>query len=149
MDQRLPAMKRIALICTLCLLTAVSQATFEMEEPAQMVEDFQKEQSEAFERGKLAADTAEAEVIVTANTNLYTPGIIEGECTEWSIDKSEPYLDENQQTQFTSKTTYIGRTIKTIDCTNPTEGESLQLLLIKTRQGRLIWVESGKVLSSD
>jgi len=145
-DRGLPAMKKLIFISSLCLLSTVSQATFETEEPSQMLKDFESEVSES---GNVESAPVKAEVIVPANTDLYIPSVANGECDGWSLDKSEPYLDETQQTKFTTRSTYIGHAVKTINCTSANEEKTLALLLIKTTQGRLIWIESGKELSSD
>ena len=139
-------MKRLFLMTVLCLLAGMSGATFELEDPAEELKEFQNKTkvSKSVSKGG-----AENKVIVPPGANLYAPNITRGECDGWHFDESEAMPDDSNNMQSTTKTTYIGVTIKTIDCNNEAEGNSLGLTLIQIEGRRLIWVESDRVLPVD
>ena len=126
-----------------CLLAGISRGSFEIDDPAKGYEKVTE-----YSKVIVATPTegGEVGVIVPVGTDLYAPMIEKGECKGWRFDDSEPYLDDDKNTHFTTRTTYIGVLLKTIDCNNEVDGETLRFALIKTDLARLIWVELDRVL---
>ena len=137
-------MKRIILITALCLLASQSEATFELEDPAEIVKEpiSEKDKNSIFKKWR-----GKKEVIVAVGTKLYIPNIEDGQCNSWRLNKTEPFQDENNQTRYTTNTTYMGALVKTIECKN--SGGSMKFSLVQTSQDHLMWVESDKVLRAD
>ena len=132
-------MKRLVLIAALYLLAGMSEATFELDDPADYVGKTNNE----------AKGEPEEKVIVPVGTNLYAPSIVQGECIGWLFDESETSLEDSIDKQFTTQTTYMGVIIKIIDCNNEVDGGTLRFALVKVEKSRLIWVELDRVLSTD
>ena len=141
-------MRYFTLISILCLisiaLSTPTNATFELEDPAdpdQQLEMEKKQKSFFKSTGK------RYDVIIAAGTDLYIPNIDGKACDGWILDKTEPWIDENDEAHYNTNKTYMGLSMKTIDCARG--DDKLKLSLIKTDQGRLVWVESDKVLAVD
>lgn len=140
-------MKQLFLMTVLCLFAGLSGATFELDDPTDPVEDVNDNMKKL---GRSASKmTAKEKFIVPAGINLYIPNIVKGNCIGWHFDESEINPDDSNNMQFITNTTYIGATIRTIECKNEVEGTSLNLALIQTEGRRLIWVESDKILPAD
>ena len=139
-------MKRIALTTLLCLLTGITGADFEIEDPAEIMREMIQEKN-AVE--VIDNESVNSGVIVPVGSKLYAPTISNEKCNGWRFDESEPLLNDDDEIQYVTKVTYIGDVIKTIDCNNEVTGEELQFKLIRIEQSRLIWVESDRVLSAD
>ena len=136
-------MNRLILIIALCLISGLSQATFELEDPAELVkEPIEKKANPLFKNWR-----GSKEVIVAPGTNLYTPTIENSQCQGWQADDSEPLPNDVTQKQHATATTYVGTLVSKVDCQG--DKGSKQFSLVRTNQGRLIWVESDKVLSAD
>ena len=134
-------MNRLILIIVLCLFADLSEATFELEDPAELVkEKIVKNEKPFFKNWR-----GEKEVIVAPGTHLYTPNIENRQCDGWQADKSEPSPNDANSTQSTTATTYVGDLVSKVDCHG--EHGSKQFSVIKTADGRLMWVESDQVLS--
>ncbi len=131
-------MKRLVLIAALFLFAGISHATFELDDPAEDVGQTNNE----------AKGEPDEQVIVPVGTNLYAPSIVQGECEGWLFDESEYSLEDSNDKQFTTQTTYIGVIIKIIDCKNEVDGGTLRFALVRVEKSRLIWVELGRVLSA-
>lgn len=137
-------MKRLALMAVLCLLAGMSSGSFEIDDPAKGYEKVTE-----YSKVIVAKPTEDGAVgvIIPVGTDLYAPIIEKGECKGWRFDDSEPYLDNDNNAHFTTQTTYIGILLKTIDCINEVDGETLRFALVKTDLARLIWVELDRVLA--
>ena len=139
-------MKQLILITGLCLLAGISGATFEIEDPSQP----EKNAKSGTPMEAMASEgLAEEKVIVPVGTELFVPDIMQGHCTNWRFDESEPAVSGNDEMQFTTRTTYIGVTIKTINCQNESEAEARRFALVQIERGRLIWVELNRILSAN
>ncbi len=136
-------MNRLMLIIVLILFARLSEATFELEDPAELV----KEKIEKNEMPFFKNWLGEKGVIVAPGTQLYTPNIENRQCESWQADESEPSPNDANGTQSTTATTYVGKLVSKVDCHG--EYGSKQFSVIKTTDGRLIWVESDKALSTD
>ena len=138
-------MNRLILIIVLCLFAGLSEATFELEDPAELVnEKIEKKENPLF---KNWLGNGNNEVIVAPGTRLYTPNIENRQCDGWQADESEPSPNDANSTQSTTATTYVGELVSKVDCHG--EYGSKQFSVIKTADGRLMWVESDQVLSVD
>ena len=139
-------MKRLALMAVLCLLAGISRGSFEIDDPAKGYEKVDKPEKVIV---ATPSENIDVGVIVPVGTDLYAPIIEQGECKGWRFDDSEPFLDDDNNAHFTTQTTYIGILIKTIDCINEVDGETLRFALVKTDLARLIWVELDRVLAAE
>lgn len=136
-------MNRFILILALSLIWGLSQATFELEDPAELVkEPIEKKENPLFKNWR-----SKKEVIVAPGTDLYTPTIENSQCEGWQADDSEPSPNDAGQTQHTTAATYVGTLVTKVDCHG--DNGSKQFSLFKTNADRLMWVESDKVLSAD
>jgi len=124
-------MKQLGLFVLLCMLTGISGATFELEDPADP-------DKMLIEKKNSGAARAENSMIVPVGTPMYEPEIIQGECRGWQLDGSDS----------STKSTYMGVIIKTIDCHNEQDGTTMHFAIVQINQGRLIWVEKDKILSA-
>lgn len=124
-------MKQLGLIVLLCMLTGLSGATFELEDPADP-------DKLVIEKKNSGAARAENSMIIPVGTPMYEPEIIQGECRGWHLDGSGS----------STKSTYMGVIIKTIDCHNEQDGTTMHFAIVQINQGRLIWVEKDKILSA-
>lgn len=136
-------MKRFIVFLVLSLLPGLSVATFDLEDPAELV----KEKIEKNEKPFFKNWRGEKQVIVAPGTHLYTPNIENRQCESWQADQSEPSPNGANGTQSTTATTYVGKLVSKVDCHG--ENGSKQFSVIKTNDGRLMWVESDKVLSAN
>jgi hypothetical protein len=126
-------MLRILLFAIICLFAVSSNATFELEDPAEPgKENIKPREGSLFKKWQ-----GKDQVIVAPGTALYVLVIDNRRCTGWLPDESEPYLG----------TTYMGTLLSKIDCSEGSEGK--QFTLVQTQQGRMLWVESGKVLPAN
>jgi hypothetical protein len=138
------SMNRLALVTAFCLCSGLCQATFEIEDPAEPGKELiNPANGKVFSLKK----SAKKDLIIPPATALYLPMIEQEKCHGWRLDESETYLNKDNQTLFGSSKTYLGRSIKTIDCKD-TNGTSLSLSLIQLEDKRLIWVDTNKTLSS-
>ena len=131
-------MKRLVLITALCLLAGISGATFETDDPSDPDKNVINK----------VKGQVEEQVIVPVGSNLYAPRVVQGECEGWSLDESEVHLNDNNNEDFATRTTYMGFILKTIDCKNEMDGKVLRLALVKVEKNRLIWVELDRILST-
>lgn len=138
-------MKQIALITLLFLLTGISAADFEIEDPAEIMQEMIQEQNtlEVVDNNRVRD-----EVIVPVGSKLYAPKLSNETCVGWRYDESEPSLNDDSGNSHVTQTTYIGGVIKSIDCNNETDAAELQLKLVRIERSRLIWVESDSVLKA-
>ena len=141
-------MKRFILTTLLILASGLSGATFDIEDPDKIVQEDIKKASEAYEAAKESAASGEA-VIVPTGTELFAPSIVDGACTGWRSDESEPGMNDTGDADSRTRTTYTGVTLKTIDCNSEEDGRSKQLALVRVSRDRLIWVESNRILARD
>ena len=139
-------MKLIALIALLCLLTGISAADFEIEDPAEIMREMIQEKNTA---EVVANDSVNDGAIVPVGSKLYAPKLSNETCIGWRFDESEPSLNDGNENSYVTKTTYIGDVIKVIDCNNEINGAQLRLKLVKIEKSRLIWVESDSVLTAN
>lgn len=136
-------MNRLILIIVSCLSCGLAQATFELEDPAEVVKKpIEKKDNPLFKnwRGK-------KQVVVAPGTYLYTPTIENSECQGWRAESSVVSPTDATMTQTMTTDTYVGTLVTVLDCSGK-EGYK-QLSLVETDQGRMIWVESNKVLTAD
>jgi hypothetical protein len=138
-------MKKIALIALLCLLTGISAADFEIEDPAEIMREMIQEKNTV---EVVANDSVSDGVIVPVGSKLYAPKLSNETCVGWRYDESEPALNDDSEIGYVTKTTYIGDVIKSIDCNTEINDEELRLKLIRIKTSRLIWVESDSVLTA-
>ena len=131
-------------IIILCLVSTLANATFELEDPADPDKQLEMEKKQ---KSIFKSTGKRYDVIITAGTDIYIPGIEQGACNSWQLDKSEPWTGADNQVRFSTHQTYMGFAMKAIDCNN--NGDSLALSLVKTDKGRLIWVETDKLLAAD
>lgn len=138
-------MKQIALITLLFLLTGISAADFEIEDPAEIMQEMIQEQNtlEVVDNNRVRD-----EVIVPVGSKLYAPKLSNETCVGWRYDESEPSLNDDSGNSHVTQTTYIGGVIKSIDCNNEIDAAELQLKLVRIEKSRLIWVESDSVLKA-
>jgi hypothetical protein len=137
-------MKRFALITAICLLASVSMATFELEDPARIVED--DETALANEASDPVLTGAVKKVIVPPGADLFQPTIENNECIDFSEDLSQTTAD-GKTVSYTTKT-YLGVIRSTLECplTDSGSGPSLKIALIAIEQGPLVWVDASKTI---
>ena len=135
-------MIKFVLPVVLCLLSGVVGATFELKDPAQPDEDAKTGKPIKY----LNKDTSVAvkNVIVPASVELIQPDIENNKCVGFSSDPSELNADGSSGS-LTSKT-YIGKAISSTKC--PAPGSSKTFTLVQTSDGRLIWVDSSRLLDA-
>ena len=134
-------MKQLGLFVLLCMLTGISGATFELEDPADP-------DNMVIEKKNSGAARAENSMIVPVGTPMYEPEIIQGECRGWHLDGSQSSTGNDDRSNASTKTTYMGVIIKTIDCHNEQDGTTMHFAIVQVNQVRLIWVEKDKILSA-
>ena len=133
-------MKYYISVILLCLLSTMTHATFELEDPADPNKqlELEKQQKPIFSQS-----VKRKQVIVNAGTSMYLPVIEKGECVDWRHHESEtagPFAHQTRET-------LLGGVMKTVECTR--DSGSLQLSLVATENDGLIWVETGKLLTTD
>ena len=139
-------MNNIALRALLCLLTGISAADFEIEDPAEIMREMIQEKNTV---EVVANDSVNDGVIVPVGSKLYAPKLSNETCIGWRFDESEPSLNDDNEKSYVTKTTYIGDVIKVIDCNNHINGMQLRLKLVQIEKSRLIWVKSDSVLTAN
>ena len=136
-------MNRFILIILMCFFTGLSEATFELEDPAEPGKRDIEETGKPLFKGR----RGDNDVIVAAGTSLYAPVIENRRCEGWQADESEPSANHANGTQSTTANTYLGTLVRKVDCQG--DHGSKQFSVISLDDGRLIWVESDKVLTAD
>ena len=137
-------MKHFALIFLLCLLSSLCEGTFEIEDPIKLLEE-----DEAALENKTSGNMSKAsgkKIIVPPGVNLIVPNIENNRCVGFSQDASETKAD-GTSVSFTVKT-YLGVVLKTTECpvAGSTVNTPLKVALIEIDDGRLIWLDSSKIL---
>ena len=137
-------MKHFALIILLCLLSGLSEGTFEIEDPIKLLEEDEKAR-ENKTPGKVPVASVK-KIIVPPNVNLITPDIENNKCVGFSKDASETKAD-GTSVSYTVKT-YLGVIRDTTECPVADTGATtpLKVALIEIDDGRLIWLDSSKIL---
>lgn len=137
-------MKKIILISVLCLLAGVSGATFELDDPTQPDENANTGKTISFS-GKQPKTTAE-HVIVPQGVDLIQPIIENNKCIGFSADQSEIAADGSSGSL--TLTSYVGPVISTTNCPVTGSGDKgdLKITLIEINDGRLVWVDSSRIL---
>lgn len=137
-------MKHFALIVLLCLLSGLSEGTFELEDPTKIVEKDENELEN--ENSNKVWNVSVEKVIVPPGVNLFLPNIENNECVSFSEDASETKAD-GTNVSFTVKT-YLGVIRDTTECpvTELIADSRLKVALIELDDGRLIWIDSSKTL---
>ena len=137
-------MKHFALIVLLCLLSGLSEGTFELEDPTKIVEKDENELEN--ENSNKVWNVSVEKVIVPPGVNLFLPNIENNECVSFSEDASETKAD-GTNVSFTVKT-YLGIIRDTTECpvTELIADSRLKVALIELDDGRLIWIDSSKTL---
>jgi hypothetical protein len=138
-------MKQITLITLLFLLSGISAADFEIEDPAEIMQEMIKENNTVDVSDNNSISDG---VIVPVGSKLYAPSISNETCDGWRFDESEPSMNGDSENSYVTQTTYIGDVIKSIDCSNEIDAEELRLKLVRIEQSRLIWVKSDSVLKA-
>ena len=138
-------MKHIALITLIFLLTGISAADFETEDPAEIMKEMIQEKNTVEVVGY---DSVSDGVIVPVGSKLYAPKLSNETCIGWRYDESEPPLNDDNELSYVTKTTYIGDVIKSINCNNEIDAAKLRLKLVRIEKSRLVWVESDSVLTA-
>lgn len=138
-------MKHFALIFLLCLLSGLSEATFELDDPT--VIDEEDENALENKNPEKVWKTSVEKVIVPPRINLFLPNIENNECVSLSEDASETRAD-GTIVSVTVKT-YLGVILDTTEC--PVDDiiaeTQMKVALIEIDDGRLIWVDSSKTLN--
>ena len=137
-------MKHFALIVLLCLIPGLSEGTFEIEDPIKMLEEDEKAR-ENKTPGKVSKASVK-KIIVPPNVNLIVPNIENNKCVSFSDDASETRAD-GTSVSYTVKT-YLGVIHNTTECPVTDTGANtlLKVALIEIDDGRLIWLDSSKIL---
>ena len=139
-------MKNLILITMLCLLATVSQATFEIQDPTQVDEDAKTSKPISFLNKDSKAGVTK--VIVPMGVELIQPTVESNKCIGLAADHSEIKADGTSGSLTVE--TYMGVVVSTTDCklTGSDDESDLNISLIETTQGRLIWVDSSRLLKA-